>query len=152
MAERIGIRGAAREVVQRAKNLIRLEAELARAEMRQKGRAFGAGAGMFVAAAVLAFFVLEFLLALLTAVLAIWLPVWAAILIVFVALVIVVVVLALAGRAQIRRAGPAVPERAIAQAKRTQRAVQDTIRPPAQVIPIESTPGPTSPGGATGGV
>jgi hypothetical protein len=123
-----GFRAAIAAISLRVKNLVRLQAELARAEMQRKGRAFAAAIAMFVAAAVLGFFALALLVALLVAALAIVLPLWLAILIVLVIVAAGAAGLAMIGARAIKRAGPPVPARAIAQAKRTQGAVLDALR------------------------
>jgi protein-S-isoprenylcysteine O-methyltransferase Ste14 len=123
-----GFRAAIKAVTLRAKNLMKLQVELARAEIQRKGRAFGAALAMFVAAAVLGFFVLALVVALLVAVLAIWLPVWLAILIVLVLMAACAAGLAMIGARTIKKAGAPVPARAVAQAKRTQGVVRDAFR------------------------
>jgi hypothetical protein len=145
-----GFRSAMAAIALRVKNLVRLQAELARAEMQRKGRAFGTAIAMFVAAALLGFFALALLLALLVAALAIVLPIWLAILIVLLVVAAGAAGLALIGARSIKRAGPPVPARAIAQAKRTQGAVLDALRRRSGTIaavrsPDEATQAPQGP-------
>src|SRR5262249_25876139 len=118
MAEGRGIRAAARRVVGHAKTLARLDAELARAEIRRKAGAAAVGLGMFVGAAVLGLFAVALTVALITAVIAIWLPVWASILIVLWLFILGAAMLAYLGQRVLKRAGAPVPTQAIAQAKR----------------------------------
>ena len=122
-----GFRATIKAITLRAKNLARLQVELARAEIQRKGLAFGVALAMFVAAAVLGFFALALIVALLVAVLSIVLPVWLAILIVLVVVMAGAAGLAMVGARTIKRAGAPVPARAMEQAKRTQGAVRDAF-------------------------
>lgn len=101
------------DLSQQIPQLIRSEMQLAQAEMAQKGKRIGMGAGMFSAAGVLAFYAGGVLLA--TAILALdlVLPAWAAALIVGVVLLLVAAVVALMGKKQVQQAGPPKPERAM---------------------------------------
>jgi Putative Actinobacterial Holin-X, holin superfamily III len=134
MAGGASIANAIRDVTQRAKRLAKLQMELARAEVRAKGRAFGVAIGMFVAAAMLGFFALALVVALLVAVLAIVLPLWLAILIVLLVIAGAAGALGAIGARSMKRSGAPAPVRAIAQAKRTQAAVRDALRPKPVVI------------------
>jgi uncharacterized membrane protein YqjE len=105
------------ELVQRASEqlsrLVRDELTLAKAELAEKGKHAGIGAGLFGGAGVFAMYGVGALIA--TAVIAlnlVW-PLWLASLVVTGAIFLVAGVLALIGRAQIRRAVPAEPKAAI---------------------------------------
>ncbi|WP_323379378.1 phage holin family protein [Streptomyces durbertensis] len=109
------------ELVQRASRqlteLVRGELRLAQAEMKEKGRHFGKGGGLFGGAGVVGFLALQALVVTAIAALAVPLPVWAAALIVTVALGIIAGVMALAGRSQVGRATPAAPQQTIENVK-----------------------------------
>jgi hypothetical protein len=97
--------------------LIRDEIALAKAEMTERAKDVGIGAGLFGAAGVLAWFGFGTLVA--TAVLALdlVLPAWAAALIVAAVLFAAAGVAALRGRKNIAEGSPPVPEQAIANVK-----------------------------------
>jgi hypothetical protein len=139
MAMGASIGAAVRDVTARAKRLAKLQTELARAEIQAKGRAFAIAIGMFVAAAMLAFFTVALLVALVVAALAIVLPVWLAILIALVAFAAAAATLAAIGARSMKRSGAPVPVRAIAQMKRTQGAVRDALRRK-QIVMTETPP------------
>ncbi len=92
--------------------LVKGELELARAELTEKGKRAGAGAGLAGAGGLLAAFGLAILLAAAVAALALVWPVWLAALVVGIVVLVVAGGLALAGRSQLRRAGPPVPQHA----------------------------------------
>jgi hypothetical protein len=94
-------------------DLVRRELELARAEVTAKGKRAGAGAGLAGAGGVVALFGVGALIAAAIAALAIVLPVWLSALIIGVALLLVAGLLALAGRSQLRRATPPLPQQAV---------------------------------------
>jgi hypothetical protein len=145
MAGKDGLAASLKEVVHRAQRLAKLQAELAAAEVRERAASFGAAAGMFVGAAVLASFAVAFLLALITAALAIVLPVWLAILIVFVLLCLAAATLGALGARLVRRAGPPVPKRAVEEAKRTQKAIQTSLRRQPIEVAVTAAPEPPPP-------
>lgn len=97
--------------------LMREELRLAQAEMRQKGKRFGIGGGLFGGAGVVGFTAFQALAA--TAIVAldlIW-PLWTAALTVTVLLVALAGVLAVLGKKQVGQAAPPTPEQAIAGVK-----------------------------------
>jgi hypothetical protein len=105
------------ELVQRASEqlskLVRDELTLAKAELAEKGKHAGIGAGLFGGAGVFAMYGVGALIA--TAIFAlslVW-ELWLASLVVAVAIFLIAGVLALIGRSQIRRAVPAEPKAAI---------------------------------------
>ena len=87
--------------------LARMEVELAKSELQQKGRQIGIGAGAFGAAALFGFFAFAaFILALATAV-----DAWLAAVIVAAVYGAIAGVLALTGKGKVQEATPPVPER-----------------------------------------
>lgn len=125
---RSGIAGVVQELTDRIRTLVRLEAELATLELRQKLATFASGIGALVAAGLLALFALGFLFATIAAGLATFLDLWLALLLVAAGLVVLAVVAGLVGRMLLRRAGPPVPERAIVEAKTTAEALKGNGR------------------------
>lgn len=97
--------------------LVREETQLARAEMKEKGKRFGIGGGLVGGAGMAAFLALQALVATAIIALALALPAWAAALIITAALVVVAAVLALAGKKKVKQATPATPEQAIDSVK-----------------------------------
>jgi uncharacterized membrane protein YqjE len=97
--------------------LVRSELRLAQAELAEKGKRAGTGAGLFGAAGVVALYGAAVLLAAVVIALALVLPAWAAALVVAVVLLAVAGVLALRGKKEVAQATPAAPERAIAGIK-----------------------------------
>ena len=122
---RPGLRGAAKTVADRTRTLVRLEIELALSEIKRKLATIGIGIGMFVGAALFAFFAIAFTLATITAGLATAVPTWLALLIVTIALFLLVGLLVLLGRARIQKATPPLPEQAIEEAQLTMEAVKN---------------------------
>ncbi|MEV0666032.1 phage holin family protein [Actinomadura luteofluorescens] len=106
-----------RQAAQQVSDLMRAEMRLAVAELKDKGRHAGTGAGLFGGAALVALYGVAVLLAAAVAAIALALPVWAAALIIGAFLLVVAGVLALMGRAQTRRATPPKPEQAMDEAR-----------------------------------
>lgn len=94
--------------------LVRDEARLAQAEVAQKAKRLGIGAGLFGGAGLFAFLGLATLVATAVLRLAEALPAWAAALVVAVVLLAVAGVLALIGKKDVQKATPPVPTEAIA--------------------------------------
>ena len=90
--------------------LVRQELELAKAEVAEKGKKAGTGAGMFGGAGVAAFLGLGALTAALIAALDAAMPLWLAALIAGLLWLAVAGVLALQGRNKVQQATPPVPE------------------------------------------
>ncbi|MYV41335.1 phage holin family protein [Streptomyces sp. SID1328] len=109
------------ELVQRASQqlteLVRGELRLAQAEMKEKGKLYGKGGGLFGGAGLVGFLTLQALVATAIAGLAVPLPVWAAALIVTGVLGAVTAVLALTGKKEIGQAAPPAPEQTIDSVK-----------------------------------
>ena len=108
--------------------LVRGEIALAKAELAQKGKRAGIGAGLAGAAGVLALYGVGALITTVIAALALVLPVWAAALIVAVVIFIVAGVLGLLGKNQIQRATPPVPEITVESVKRDVATVTERIK------------------------
>ena len=121
-----GIGASARRVVAHVNALVRLEKELARSELQRKGSTVGAGAGLAVAAGILALFAIGFGLATVAAALALVVDWWLALLIVFGLLLIIVGVLLLVARSLFERATPLKPVQAIEEAQLTKQALRDS--------------------------
>ena len=94
--------------------LVRDEARLAQAEVTQKAKRFGVGAGLFGGAGLMGFFGLAVLISAVVLALAEVLPAWLAALIVAVVLFAVAGVLALVGRKDVQQASPPLPTQAMA--------------------------------------
>ncbi len=114
-----GVGWAAREVIDRARSIVRLEVELAMLEIKRKVVRIGLGVGLGAGAAVVCLFALGFLAAGGAAALALVLPVWASLLIVGGALLVAAVALVAAAVASLKGGTPPVPEQAIEEARRT---------------------------------
>ena len=93
--------------------LVRDEIRLAQAEMIQKAKAAGVGAGMFGGAGICAFYGLGVLIAAAVVGLSTVLALWAAALIVAAVLLVAAGVAALAGKKKFGRAGPPLPIQAV---------------------------------------
>ncbi|GGW13964.1 membrane protein [Streptomyces capoamus] len=109
------------ELVQRASQqlteLVRGELRLAQAEMKQKGKRYGKGGGLFGGAGVVGFLTLQALVATAIAALAVPLPVWAAALIVTAVLGVIAAMMAISGKKQVEQAAPPTPEQTIENVK-----------------------------------
>jgi len=97
--------------------LVRQEVDLAKAELAEKGRVAGQGAGLFAGAAVVGLMAAGALTALLILVLDTAMDAWLAALIVTAVLGAVAAVLALQGRNRIRAATPPVPQQTVETVK-----------------------------------
>jgi uncharacterized membrane protein YqjE len=106
-----------KELSTQTTTLVRQELELAKAEMAEKGKRAGLGAGMFGGAGLFGLFGFGALTACLVLALATFLASWLAALIVALVYGAVAGVLALRGRKQIRQATPPVPEQAVDSTK-----------------------------------
>jgi hypothetical protein len=100
--------------------LVRQELELAKAEMAQKGKRAGLGAGMFGGAGASALLGLGALSAAAIAALDTVMPLWLAALIIAVIWFAVAGVLAMTGKTKVQQATPPVPEQ-------TQRSVKEDV-------------------------
>jgi MFS family permease len=107
----------ARQLSLQTTELARHEVELAKAELRVKGKRAGIGAGMFSGAGALGFYALGALTAAIIAGIAEALPVWAAALIVAAVYGAVAGILALRGKRKVEEATPPVPEQTVRSVK-----------------------------------
>ena len=98
-----------KQLSQETTTLVRKELELAKAEMAQKGKRAGVGAGMFGGAGVAALLGLGALTATLIAALDAAMPLWLAALIVGLVWLAVAGVLGLQGKSKVQDASPPVP-------------------------------------------
>ncbi|MEU3862772.1 phage holin family protein [Streptomyces sp. NPDC028722] len=109
------------ELVQRASQqlteLVRGELRLAQAEMKDKGKRYGKGGGLFGGAGLVGFLMLQALVATAIAALAVPLPVWAAALIVTAVLGVIAAVMALKGKKEVAQAAPPAPQQTIENVK-----------------------------------
>ena len=112
---------AAKEVAEHASALTRLEIELATLEVKRKAFALGTGAGVGLAAGVLAVLGLCFALATVAAALATTMSVWIALLIVTGGLLLLAGIAGGVAITLLRRGSP-VPKKAIREAKLTSQA------------------------------
>jgi len=101
------------QLSEQVSRLARDEIRLAVAELKDKGKHAGVGAGMFGAAGVFAWWGGLSVVAGLILLLALVLPPWAAALIVAAALLLFAGVFALVGRGQVKQATPPVPRQAM---------------------------------------
>ena len=123
--ERRGLGTAAKLVGERAGAIVRLELQLAAAELKKKVRALGLGIALLLGAAVLGVFAIGFGLATASAALATTVSTWLALLIVTGGLFLLVALLTIVGLVLVRRGTPPVPEQAIAEAKLTREALKN---------------------------
>jgi uncharacterized membrane protein YqjE len=107
------------------RELIQQELRMARAELMEKGRRAGRGAGMLGAAAVTALFGVGTLLAAVVLALDLVLPAWAAALIVAAVLLMAASIMAMVGRAQTSRAVPPMPEHTVESVRRDVQVVRE---------------------------
>jgi uncharacterized membrane protein YqjE len=106
-----------RQLSQETTQLVHQELELAKAELQQKGKQAGAGAGMFGGAGALGLAALGALTACFILALATVMPAWLAALIVAVVYGIIAFVLVKQGQAKLKQATPPVPEQTIETVK-----------------------------------
>jgi protein-S-isoprenylcysteine O-methyltransferase Ste14 len=123
--ERRGLGAAAKLVSERASSLVRLELQLAAAELKQKVVALGLGIALLVGAAVLGLFALGFGLATAAAALATTVSTWLALLIVTGALFLLAGLLGAIGVGRLRKGTPPIPVQAIEEARLTTEALKN---------------------------
>jgi MFS family permease len=107
----------ARQLSNQTTELVRQEVELAKAELRVKGKRAGVGAGMFGGAGALGLYALGALTAAIIAGIAEVLPVWASALIVAALYGAVAGILALRGKKKVQQATPPLPEETVQSVK-----------------------------------
>ena len=112
-----GIGDLVKELSGQVSTLVRQEVALAKAEVSEKGKQAGVGAGMFGGAGIAGLLMLGSLTAFLILVLHLAMPAWAATLIVTALWGAVAGVLALQGRTKLQAMGTPVPEQTIETVK-----------------------------------
>jgi hypothetical protein len=117
-----------RRAIDQTQTLIRDEVALAKAELAGKARSAAMGGGLFGGAALLGLYGAGALVAAAVLAVALVLPAWAAALIIGGLLLLLAGLLALAGRARLRRAGSPVPEEAVAGVRADLHAVADAAK------------------------
>ena len=105
-----GIGELVKDLADQTSTLVRQEIKLAQAEVTQKGKLAGKGAGMLAGAAVTGLLALGALTALLIIVLDSFMALWLAVLIVTLLWAAVAAVLAMAGRKALQSATPPAPQ------------------------------------------
>jgi hypothetical protein len=105
------------QLTEQISRLVRDEARLAQAEMTQKAKKLGVGAGLFGGAGLVAFFGVAALITAAILALALVLPGWLAALLVGVVLLAVAAALALVGKKDVQKGSPPVPTEAISSVK-----------------------------------
>ena len=108
--------------------LVRAEIDLAKAELKQKATASAISIGLFVAAAVVAFFAVAVLIATAILGLANAMPAWAAALVVAGLLLFLTAVLALIGKHSLDGGKPPTPSRTTENLKQDVRAIKEGLR------------------------
>jgi len=116
------------QLTEQISRLVRDEARLAQAEVTQKAKRLGIGAGLFGGAGLFAFFGLAVLIAAAVLALALVLPGWLAALVVAVVLLAVAGVLALVGKKDVEKGTPPVPTEAIASTRTDIQTVKESAR------------------------
>jgi uncharacterized membrane protein YqjE len=106
-----------KQLSQETTQLVHQELELAKAELQEKGKQAGAGAGMFGGAGALGLAALGALTACFILALDLIMPAWLAALIVAVVYGIIAFILVKQGQAKIKQATPPVPEQTIETVK-----------------------------------
>lgn len=127
-SERLGLIGLFRQLPTQISRLIRDELRAAQAELTEKLKAAGMGAGLLVGALVIALFAFGVFIAAAVLGLSVVLQPWASALIVGALLVLVAVVLALLGRNKLKKGVPPLPTESIENVKADIRAMKGTGR------------------------
>jgi predicted lipid-binding transport protein (Tim44 family) len=102
-----------KQLSEQTQTLVRQELDLAKAEMTEKGKKAGLGAGLFGGAGVMGLFAFGALTACFIALLATAMDTWLAALIVAVVYAAIAGVLALRGKREINQATPVAPEQTV---------------------------------------
>jgi hypothetical protein len=108
--------------------LARMEVELAKAELQQKGKQIGIGAGAFGGAGTFGFYAFGALTAAIILALAEGMAGWLAALVVAVVYAAVAGILALLGKKRVEMAAPPAPERAIESSKEDVEAAKRSVK------------------------
>jgi hypothetical protein len=121
----LGLSGATKRVADHARSLVRLELQLAAAEVKKRLAALGLGIALMAAAAVFALTAVAFGLAAATAGIATALPVWLSLLVMFGGLLLLAMILGGVGAALLKKGAKPVPEQAIEEARLTTEAIRN---------------------------
>jgi len=113
---------------EQSSRLARQEVELAKAELTEKGKKIGVGAGAFGAAGVVALFAVGALVATAILLLAEAVTSWLAALIVGVVLAAIAGILALTGKKSVEAGSPPLPERAIETSREDIQVAKDRAK------------------------
>ena len=113
------VQAAVHGVAEHARNLARLEVELAATELRRKTSALTAGIAFLAIGGVLVLFAVGFLAAAAAAGLTTWFPTWSALLVVGGSFLVVAGIALTIGKSKLERGVPPVPEQAVQEAKLT---------------------------------
>ena len=118
------------DVTSKASLLVKEEIELAKAEVSQKLKRLGIGAGLIAVAGVFMFFFLIFFLHMLALGIADWTgyKTWVGYAAVCILLLIFAGILALIARRSFKKGSPPVPQMAIEEAKKTRAAIEEARR------------------------
>ncbi|MFG3281326.1 phage holin family protein [Streptomyces sp. NPDC048111] len=120
------------ELVQRASHqlteLVRAEMRLAQAELKEKGKRYGKGGGLFGGAGLTGFLTLQALVITAICALAVPLPAWCAALIVTAVLGLVTALLALSGKKEVSRGGPPAPRETVESVKSDVAEIKESAR------------------------
>jgi uncharacterized membrane protein YqjE len=117
-----------KELSQQVSTLVRQEVELAKAEVTEKGKKAGIGAGMLGGAGVAGLFTLGALTAFLILALDLAVPAWAAALIVTAVWAVVAAVLAFRGRQKVKEVGSPMPEKTVESVKEDVEWTKDRMK------------------------
>jgi Putative Actinobacterial Holin-X, holin superfamily III len=121
----LGLSGATKRVADHARSFVRLELQLAAAELKRKVAALGLGIALLATAAVFGLIALAFGLAAATAGIAVALPVWLALLIMFGGLFLIAGILGAVALVLLKKGSKPVPEQAIEEAQLTTEAIRN---------------------------
>jgi hypothetical protein len=117
-----------KQLTEQTQTLAQKEVELAKAELTQKGKRLGIGAGAFGAAGALGLFAFGALTATLILLLATAMEAWVGALIVTVVYALIGVALALTGKKQVEEGTPPLPERAIESSKQDIETAKSSVK------------------------
>ena len=140
MALRERLAASVADIRTRGQRLAQLNLELLRAELKEKGKKFGAAIALFASAGLLALYAIGFALTTIAVALALVLPLWLSLLIVTLVLFLIVAILALVGRDLMRKIGPSQPETAIAEARTTADLMKSNARETAARVRERAAP------------
>ena len=116
------------QLTEQISRLVRDEARLAQAEVTQKAKKLGVGAGLFGGAGLVAFFGLAALITAAILALALVVPAWLAALIVAILLFAIAGVLALVGKKDVQKGSPPVPTEAISSIRTDIATMKESAR------------------------